>query len=238
MPTNNSWDSQDPVQVTKGGTGISTATTAYGVLAAGTTATGPFQNIGTGASGEILTSNGAGALPTFQAAGGGGAMVLLHTITFNNTANSYDITPFVTGYDTYKFIINTPNLALAANDYIGLQVSVNGGTSFITTNYVEQFGYWDGGGGGAAGNLNSNRITILQVNGVTTRNASSEITILNYGTSSGITLFGTGLTPFTSSVIVFYGGYYDLATLNGLRIFTSNSANFASGKFSIYGIAT
>ena len=52
--------------VTNGGTGVATLTTAYGVLAAGTTATGALQNIGTGTSAQVLTSNGAGALPTFQ----------------------------------------------------------------------------------------------------------------------------------------------------------------------------
>ena len=52
--------------VANGGTGVTTLTTAYGVLAAGTTATGALQNIGTGTSAQLLTSNGTGALPTFQ----------------------------------------------------------------------------------------------------------------------------------------------------------------------------
>jgi hypothetical protein len=52
--------------VAQGGTGAATLTTAYGVLAAGTTATGSLQNIGTGTSAQVLTSNGTGALPTFQ----------------------------------------------------------------------------------------------------------------------------------------------------------------------------
>lgn len=52
--------------VAGGGTGIVT-TTAYGLIAAGTTATGAFQQVsGTGTSGQLLTSNGAGALPTWQ----------------------------------------------------------------------------------------------------------------------------------------------------------------------------
>lgn len=53
------------LSVEHGGTGVS-STTAYGVLAGGTTSTGAFQNIGTGTSGYVLRSNGAGALPTFQ----------------------------------------------------------------------------------------------------------------------------------------------------------------------------
>lgn len=54
------------VSVADGGTGRSTSTTAYGLIAAGTTATGAHQTLATGTSGQILKSNGASALPTFQ----------------------------------------------------------------------------------------------------------------------------------------------------------------------------
>jgi len=54
------------VTVAQGGTGLST-TTAYSVVFTGTTSTGNFQaSAGPGSAGQILTSNGAGALPTFQ----------------------------------------------------------------------------------------------------------------------------------------------------------------------------
>lgn len=57
--------------VAGGGTGLAT-TTAYGVIVAGTTSTGAFQQVsGTGTSGQLLTSNGAGALPSWQAAPSG-----------------------------------------------------------------------------------------------------------------------------------------------------------------------
>jgi len=59
--------------VDQGGTGLST-TTAYSVVFSGTTSTGNFQaSAGPGTLGHILTSNGAGALPTFQAAPATGA---------------------------------------------------------------------------------------------------------------------------------------------------------------------
>jgi hypothetical protein len=61
------------IPVTSGGTGIAT-TTAYSVVFTGTTATGAFQAAaGPGTAGYLLTSNGAGALPTFQAAPATGA---------------------------------------------------------------------------------------------------------------------------------------------------------------------
>lgn len=61
-----------PWLVSQGGTGGTTAT-AYGPVLTGTTSTGAFKlDLGPGTSGYVLTSNGAGAYPTWQAAGGGG----------------------------------------------------------------------------------------------------------------------------------------------------------------------
>lgn len=54
------------VTVAQGGTGRATAT-AYGVLCGGTTATGAHQSIASvGSANQVLTSAGAGALPTFE----------------------------------------------------------------------------------------------------------------------------------------------------------------------------
>lgn len=55
--------------VTQGRLGVITLTTAYGTLVAGTTATNPVQNIGTGNAGDILVSAGAGAVPVWTAGG-------------------------------------------------------------------------------------------------------------------------------------------------------------------------
>ena len=64
--TANTLTPTNPVTVTYGGTGLAT-TTAYSVVFTGTTSTGAFQaSAGPGTAGQILTSNGAGALPTFQ----------------------------------------------------------------------------------------------------------------------------------------------------------------------------
>jgi hypothetical protein len=53
--------------VDQGGTGLTT-TTPYSIVFSGTTATGLFQAAaGPGTATHVLTSNGAGALPTFQA---------------------------------------------------------------------------------------------------------------------------------------------------------------------------
>lgn len=60
--------------VAGGGTGLSSAT-AYAVLCGGTTSTGALQSVASvGTSGQVLTSNGAGALPTFQSIAGTGTV--------------------------------------------------------------------------------------------------------------------------------------------------------------------
>lgn len=52
--------------VPQGGTALTTLTTPYGVVCAGTTATGSLQNAGAGTSGQLLGSGGASALPSYR----------------------------------------------------------------------------------------------------------------------------------------------------------------------------
>lgn len=74
-----------PLPVEFGGTGDASLT-AYAVLCGGTTSTGAVQSIaGLGTAGQVLTSNGAGALPTFQAGGGGGGGGLNSVQVFTTT---------------------------------------------------------------------------------------------------------------------------------------------------------
>jgi hypothetical protein len=104
-----SWDADitgftTALPVTRGGTGVTTLTTAYGVLAAGTTATGAIQNTGAGTSGQVLTSNGAAALPTFQTPAGGGVTSLNGQTGAVVNTTQYAIGSYILGrpfnYDT------------------------------------------------------------------------------------------------------------------------------------------
>ena len=72
--TSGTWNGTD-IAVADGGTGRSTSTTAYGLIAAGTTATGAHQTLAAGATTEILVGGGASALPVWTTAQGSGAPV-------------------------------------------------------------------------------------------------------------------------------------------------------------------
>jgi len=76
------------VAVTDGGTGRSTSTTAYGLIAAGTTATGAHQTLAAGATTEILVGGGAAALPVWTTATGTGAPVRASAPTFTSSVTA------------------------------------------------------------------------------------------------------------------------------------------------------
>lgn len=88
--------------VAGGGTGI-TSTTAYGLIAGGTTTTGNFQNTGAGTSGQYLKSNGAAALPAFAAlpSQASNAGVYLNSTISNATGDGTFVTPVI--FDTENF---------------------------------------------------------------------------------------------------------------------------------------
>lgn len=107
--------------VAGGGTGV-TSFTAYAVICGGTTSTGVLQSIASvGSSGQILTSNGAGALPTFQAAPSSG-------VTWVDQTSSTVSMAVNTGYviDNGASLVTATLPATAA---VGKIVAIAGGSS-------------------------------------------------------------------------------------------------------------
>lgn len=121
-----------PVPVNQGGTGV-TSTTAYAVLCGGTTSTGSLQSIaGVGTSGQVLTSNGAGALPTFQTLQSGNVRAW---VSFNGTVTPITITgsgnvTSITDGGVGVYTVNFTN-ALASATYSAL--ATNGFVAYITS---------------------------------------------------------------------------------------------------------
>jgi hypothetical protein len=106
----------NPLTVANGGTGDATLT-AYAALCGGTTSTGVIQSIASvGTTGQLLTSNGAAALPTFQTLSttGTGKLIFFNKTASGNPADSQ--TYFLT------FGINT--------SFTGITASGNAATRF------------------------------------------------------------------------------------------------------------
>lgn len=161
------------VAVAQGGSGVASFT-SYAVITGGTTSTGALQSIASvGTSGQVLTSNGAGALPTFQAASTGTAFTTVVRQIFTSTG-------------TY-----TPT---ANMKYCDIEVLGGGGggggagaSASVTTS--------TGGGGGAGGYAR-------KVFTAATIGASKAVTIGAAGAagSAGGATGGTGGTGGTTSV--------------------------------------
>lgn len=112
-------------KVSIGGTG-DTSLTTYSVVCGGTTSTAALQSVsGVGSSTQVLTSNGAGTLPTWQAGPGGSGITGVNVQVF-------------TGSGTY-----TPTAGMV---YCTMEAVGGGGAGGGSTggNYI-------GGGGGGAG---------------------------------------------------------------------------------------
>lgn len=133
--------------VAGGGTGV-TSTTAYAVICGGTTSTNPLQSIaGVGTSGQVLTSNGAAALPTFQTISTSSAAMLYSSVTnLNQTAGvryvpiagssssfttiglAQTVAPFAGVID--RLYVKATTVGSTANNTVAL--NVNGSTSSLS----------------------------------------------------------------------------------------------------------
>lgn len=116
------------VPVTDGGTGRSTSTTAYGLIAAGTTATGAHQTLAAGATTEILVGGGASALPVWTTAQGSGAPVRATSPTLVTPAlgtPSALVLTNATGLPTAGLLDNAVTNAKAAAGFAVQAVSTN-----------------------------------------------------------------------------------------------------------------
>jgi hypothetical protein len=127
------------VAVADGGTGRSSHT-AYAVICGGTTSTSAQQSVAAlGSSGDILTSNGAGALPTFQApAAQPNGYTFLGTIT-TTSGSSQSLTGLT--LTNYKFMRCSLNgVSVASN---GSSTQQNGQALTGTNNNTAYSGLLD-----------------------------------------------------------------------------------------------
>jgi hypothetical protein len=110
-----------------GGTGLSSLTT-YGLITAGTTATGNFQQVSNGSSGQVLQSGGASALPSFSTA------TYPSTATSTGTLLRANGTNWVVTTSTFADTYSASSLLYSngANTVTGLATANNG--VLITSN--------------------------------------------------------------------------------------------------------
>jgi hypothetical protein len=233
------------VPVVDGGTGLSTAT-AYAVLCGGTTGTGAFQSIaGVGTSGQFLTSNGAGALPTFQTATPSG-LVLIQAQTPSSVAALDFTTGINSTYEVYKLI---GWLQPATDDVeLWLRISDDGGSTFEADAADYRYrgtGNNDGGTNAALVSASDTAFDITSsdaafaVGNAAAASIRCEITVTNPDSATlkkVISSQAAWVDPSGRAI----GAFKDCivtatAAINGLRLLFE-SGDIAAGHVALYGL--
>ncbi len=196
-----------------------------------------------GASGTVLTSNGAGVPPSFTAPAASGALVLLEQHTASSSAELDFTTCITSTYDEYQIEIVGLVPANTLRNLI-LQVSTNGGSSYDTGSNYSYAGYAYGPGGtGQYGNATGSSMPItgfqnLSNNAQYPQNASlklfNPLSTSQYKVVSGIVSFWDS-TPTNATQMVTCS-YKSTTAVNAFRILF-DAGNITSGTVRVYGIA-
>lgn len=224
-----------------GGTGVVSAT-AYAPIVGGTTTTGALQSAGTGqsTSGNVYTSNGSSAAPSFQPPSAtSGGLVLLATVSASASASVEFANNFSATYNDYLILYD--NVVHATTNTIMEALVGYGGTpTYSSSGYTAQ-------------QLNASSTTVGATAGPTTYIGVSNNTFgsASLGTAGSIEILGANNT---SNFVVFnnrntyvsYSSSNIAAWLSNVGWSTSGNAmtsikflissgNITTGNFYLYG---
>jgi len=255
--------SSDNTVIIGGGTSVMNAATNVrfytGANATTTTGTerfrfGPAGQLGIGGatygtSGQVLTSGGSGAAPTWADAGGG-AYALLSTVNASDSS-SVEFTSAMTGYTHYMVMIsNAVPTTAAGSSRMYLRFNISGGGVETGTSYAWVVLSGDTYNASAqvsdTGGFNYNHIDLqgYQQTEKYATNAygfSSELRFWNmtsssiHKTMSHVSNFPVDATgrPVTA---IGTGTLFNTTAVDGLQFYFSGG-NIESGKFSLYGMS-
>jgi len=123
------------IAVTNGGTGRTTGTTAYALVATGTTATGAQQSLAAGATTEILVGGGASALPVWTTATGSGSPVRATSPTLTTPNLGTPSAATLTNATGLPISTGVSGLGTGVATAAAINISTTG--SFVTSNATQ-----------------------------------------------------------------------------------------------------
>jgi hypothetical protein len=228
--------------VAGGGTGVTTLTTAYAPVCAGTTATGAVQVASTGlsTSGYVLTSNGASALPSFQAAGGGGGggLTFIASVTASSSATVNFDNMLTSSYDNYVVVIE--NAFSSSNINLSAQFGTGGTPTYSTSGYGCVVCQSHGGSSFVSSTSPSYMGLSYQQRNNSDYGFCGVATFYNINNNNsgffkffsghGVYVDNTNATSWGS-----FAGEWDNATVATSLRFLMSSGNIESGIFKLYG---
>jgi len=231
---NNADNTGFPVNVSAGGTGVSSVA-AYNVLVAGTTSTSPLQVVPNGASGMVLTSQGAGNPPYFAAVPG--KITLLKTLTASNSSSlTFTATYLTSAFTTYLLLVNDINSG-SSSAQLQMTWSTNNGGSYLATGYQGGINYFAYNFSGGITNVNSTTFAPL-THVIGTANFLLNGAIYLYFPVGAVACYRGEIRNNTSTGALYYmlgGTNSSTSTINNIKLAYSTGV-ITSGSFSLYGV--
>jgi len=188
-----------------------------------------------GTATNVLTSNGAGMAPSFQALPSSGALVLLKTLTASSSSSLIFTSTYITSaYKTY--FIKFSNLYTSAGGVLNMDISADNGSTYKTDNNSGTIN--NGWSSNTWTNTNATTTNPLIDGSNGTYNLSGQMWIHGLASSAGGTTgpvwTGQCFRPFNN--ISFYGTNNNGYNINNLK-FSMASGTITSGTISLYGVA-
>lgn len=191
-----------------------------------------------GSSGQVLTSQGSGAAPTWTTPSSG-AMTLISTTTASNSANVL-FTGLSNAYTTYLIIVSNAVPANNATEF-RVQLSTDSGGSYVTTPWYMTD--WYSGVGGATGTGSTSNAYVRLLSGISNVASNGGISATIYLHNPGRTNAGmqvqaqtSGYNNSSTGFSIASGTYQSTAAINAANLLFS-SGNITSGVFKLYGIS-
>jgi hypothetical protein len=215
--------------------------TTPSVTLATTGAIGVGSTPGYGTSGQVLTSGGSAAAPSWATAASG--LTYISTTTISSAATTFAITSgFSSTYDEY--VMNFYNVTFSGETALNYRLYL-ASVLYTASDYMFQTTGGSGGtsgseGGNGEANVRCQRTSVDAATGVVagninfyninnTTNKQSVISFVS-GTSSGATAAWNNIA--TCGARLKAGS----AVITGIQFGNSNGANFLTGTFKLYGV--
>lgn len=214
-----------PLPIAQGGTNATTMTNTNGVIYYDGTR---LVTTTVGSATQVLTSNGPGVAPTFQASSGGsGSWTLIETKTVVDNPFIEFITGITPDFEDFIIVHNDVSSATGGtNQLLFVQISIDGGGSYISTGYRL--------GNDAAAGLGINSIIDSD------SRASGVAFLYNITSGSGYVMASSSATAFNPGSVAAStssGSAYETPgqVVNALRVIMQDSSNL-TGTFSLYSL--
>jgi hypothetical protein len=193
-----------------------------------------IASIGAGTAGQVLTSNGSGSAPSFQAASSAGSWVLLQTQTASGSPTTISFTSQISAtYNSY--VLTWSNVQPSTTASPTLVVSTNNGSSWISSGYLCGTLY-------AAYNSattqtgSSTAYAYLGAGSTNTGYSAGQVFLSNVSNGSPFLMNGTSFASGNNSISLI-GGTNTATNVNAIQLaFGTTGYTFNSGTFTLYGI--